>query len=274
MDTQLLLDLGLTPPQANAYVFLLQKGPHAPLAVSNAIHESRTNTYNVLDRLLAMGLVKRFDDSNKYVFQAEPPTALEKLAVKRREDALQSEKQLHAHMPTLLADYFTGNEKPGVRFFQGKAELKDIYMDQIKTNQPIYIIRPDYNTDLYDFQYMTEIRHMARRAKIPRYAITPDRPKAPKNYRESDPYMLLERTWLKAGDYTAPVEWNAYGDKLAVMSFGSEAIGMIIESPQIAEAFRQLYRLLEEGLRLQPGYDELPKQARYIAATAAKTKTS
>jgi sugar-specific transcriptional regulator TrmB len=271
VDTVLLTDIGLTPIQAKAYAFLTEKGPYSPPAIAHELKESRTNTYNVLEKLLDLGLVKKFEQHKKYIFQAEPPTALEKLAQEKRDMALQQERQLHALMPSMLSQYFTGNEKPGVRFFQGEAELKEVYFDQIKTGEPIYIIRPDYNMDIYDFEYMSEIRHMARKAGIRRYAITPDRAKAPKNYKQSDLYMLLTRTWMKAGDYTAPVEWNAYGDKLAIMSFGNEAIGMIIESPQIAEAFRQLYGLLETGLRNQPNYHQLPKHAQYIGATNDKT---
>lgn len=270
MDTGFLTQLGLTQLQATAYIFLLQHGPHTPPALALELKESRTNTYNILERLVELELVKRFEEKKKFVFQAEPPTALERLAVKQREVALERERKLHAAMPTMLASYFAGNEKPGVKFYQGETELKDIYDDQIKSGEPIYIIRPDYNMDLYDFDFMSEIRHRARRAGIKRYAITPDREKAPKNFEESDPYMLLKRTWINAGDYTSPVEWNAYGDKLAVMSFGTEAIGMIIESPQIADAFRQLYKLLEEGLRRRPNYKELPKKAQYIAAVAKK----
>lgn len=269
MDPELLTNLGLTDAQARVYNGLLANGPHTPPALAKLINDSRTNTYNVLEKLTDLGLVKKEDINKKLVFSCEPPTALEKLARQRREAALKEEQTLHANMPDLLSAYFRTHEQPGVRFYRGTAELKDIYDDQIATGQPIYIIRPDYNMDVYDFDFMSEIRHMARRAGIPRYAITPDRDMAPKNHKESDPYMLLERTWLPAGDYTAPVEWNAYGNKLAVMSFGAEAIGMIIESPQIAESFRQLYKLLNTGIKRMPGYDKLPLQAGYLGSTKA-----
>lgn len=213
-------------------------------------------------------MAERFDKDKKLHYRASNPSQLLQLARDRRTAQERSERELELSTQELIQSYYKTQEKPGVRYFHGKAELKDIYFDQIKMKEPIYIIRPDYNMDLYDFEYMTEIRHMARKAGIPRYAITPDRVKAPINYKKSDPYMLLDRTWLAAGDYTVPVEWNAYGDKLAVMSFGNEAIGMIIESPQIAESFRQLYKLLETGLRNRPDYNQLPKHARYIGSTS------
>lgn len=261
---------GLTATEAKCYTVLLEKKDWKPANLAKYVNETRTNCYKILDKLVEYKLAERFDKDKKLHYQATNPTQLLELARNHRINREKSEKELEQGAQELIQSYFETHEKPGVRYFQGEAELKDIYFDQIKTNQPIYIIRPDYNMDLYDFEYMSEIRHMARKAGIQRYAITPDRDKAPKNYKESDPYMILDRTWLPAGDYTAPVEWNAYGDKLAVMSFGNEAIGMIIESPQIAESFRQLYRLLEDGLRSRPNYDKLPKQAHYIAATAVR----
>lgn len=272
MENELLVSVGLTKIQAKAYRFLLVEGPHSPPYVAKKIGESRTNVYNSLEKLLDLKLVKKSDKNKKFVFQAEPPTALQAIVDQKRDSILQQERQLHALMPNMLDDYFAANEKPGVRYFQGKDELKNIYYDQISANEPIYIVRSDYKYDVYDFDFMVEIRDEHRKAGIRRYVISLDLPKAPKNYQESDPYMLLDRTWLPAEEYTAPVEWNAYGNKLAIISFGKEAIGTIIESPQIAEAFRQMYKIMEKGIRSRPYYDKLPKKADYIATTAKDSK--
>jgi sugar-specific transcriptional regulator TrmB len=258
---------GLNETEAKCYTALLEQHDWTPAALAKYVSETRTNCYKILDKLVEYELAERFDKNKKLHYKATNPSHLLELARQRREAHDKAEQALENNAQKLFTSYYKVNEQPGVRYYRGEAELKEIYFDQIRTKEPIYIIRPDYNMDVYDFEYMSEIRHMARKAGIQRFAITPDRPKAPKNYKESDPYMILTRTWLPAGDYTAPVEWNAYGDKLAIMSFGNEAIGTIIESPQIAESFRQLYRLLEEGLRNRPGYDELPKKARHIGAT-------
>ena len=55
------------------------------------------------------------------------------------------------------------------------------------------------------------------------------------------------RTQIQKEDYQARAEISIYGDKVAIISFGKEAIGMIIQSQQIADAQRQLYLLAERG---------------------------
>ncbi len=47
--------------------------------------------------------------------------------------------------------------------------------------------------------------------------------------------------------YDAPVEIDIFGNKVAILSFGDELIGMIIESKQIASSLRQLFILATLG---------------------------
>ena len=63
-----------------------------------------------------------------------------------------------------------------------------------------------------------------------------------------DRQWLYTRTWLPEGSYNAPVEIDVYGNKVALLSFENEAIGTVIQSPQIADAMRQLFDLLASNL--------------------------
>lgn len=258
---------GLSATEAKCYTALLERPEWTPADLAKYVNETRTNCYKILDKLTSLGLAEKFEKQKKYHYRANNPSRLLELSIELKNKRNIEEKALEAEVRGLIDDYIRINERPDVRYYQGERELKLIYMDQIETKEPIYIIRPDYNMDLYDFKYMSEIRHLARKAGIKRYAITPDRPKAPLNYKRSDPFMLLTRTWLPAKEYTSPVEWNAYGDKLAIMSYGTEATGVIIHSPQIAEAFRQLYKIMEQGIRRDPEYNKLPVKASYIGST-------
>ena len=261
---------GLSETDSKFYLALLEKQAWKPSELAVYVKETRTNCYKVLDKLVDLGLAEKFDLNKKYHYRALNPTSLLSISQRMRSQRLKAEEELELQVKNLVQDYIKVNEKPGIRYFQGKDELMEVYLDQIKSKLPIYIIRPDYNMDIYDFEFMSEIRHMARKAGIQRYAITPDRAKAPINYKKSDPYMLLKRTWIKKDDYHSPVEWVAYGNKLAIMSFGNEATGVIIESPQIAESFRELYKLLDSKIRLDPDYEKLPQKARYTGATKDK----
>ena len=51
--------------------------------------------------------------------------------------------------------------------------------------------------------------------------------------------------------YTAPVEVDIYGHKVAFIAFGDTQMATIIDSPLIAEAMRQLHAMLQESYREQ-----------------------
>jgi len=52
---------------------------------------------------------------------------------------------------------------------------------------------------------------------------------------------------------------GVYGDKMYIISFGTEAMGMTIQSTQIAESFRQIFKLLDRGQKALPDYATLPR---------------
>lgn len=68
---------------------------------------------------------------------------------------------------------------------------------------------------------------------------------------EHDQELNRDVTWFPPKSYTAPVEISTYGDKVSLISFGKETVGTIVESPQIAEAFRQVFDLMKTGAEAQ-----------------------
>lgn len=252
---------GLTATEANCYQALLTHTSIKPSELAEIVHETRTNCYKILDKLVGYKLAERVTTEKVLHYRAANPTQLLQLARKRRAEQEQAEQELEVHVKSLLRSYSTTHEQPGIRYFEGEKEITEIYADQVKSGQPICFMHTIAGIDFYGYQRMHDLRMMAVNAKIPRWAITPDTKLAHANYRETDKKFLLHRTWLKEIDYTAPVEWGTYGNKMYIISFGKEAMGLTIESNEIANAFRQVFALIERGQRLLPDYASLPKLA-------------
>lgn len=260
MNTDLLVNLGLTLPQATVYLALVQRGRSTAPDIAQATGQTRTNTYTLLDKLVELGLAERLTNTAKIAYRALSPSALEPLITSQRQAAQKRQQLLESNLPDLMSFFHTHSEQPGIRLFQGKDGIRQIYADQIATGQDILIVRTPDDIRFFPYDEMLKIRLAARDHGIHRHKIEPDypRPDTPVGLPSKEERLLTE-TWVAEGGYTAPVEWDIYGNKVAVISFGKEAIGMIIDSPQIAESMRQLYHLLVAGLHRQPGYDQLPK---------------
>lgn len=269
MDIQLLEDIGLTNPQAAAYAALVRFNGAAAPKIGVEIGESRSNAYKVLDKLCELGLATKSQTGKKVHYYPASPAALEQFVQRQADAASLRKRKLEAEMPGLLDFFFSHSEQPGIRFYQGEEGLRQMFYDQAKGKEPVYFIRSNEGIRHFGDEEAHRLRNTFPMNGIVRYGIVQDiePPDAAPDDRmpveESDKLMLLNRTWITPEDYNEPVEWVAYGDKLAIISFGKEVMGTVIQSPQIAEAFRKLYALLDTSIRTRPGYDELPQKATY-----------
>lgn len=262
---------GLTQTEAKCYIALLDVAEMKPSELARIVNESRTNCYKILDKLCEYRLVERFNKGKISHFRASNPTRLLELARERRAAAEQAEQALEQEVHSLNQAYITKHEQPGVQHFTGPDGIAKIYADQITVGRPIYFVNTLAGIDFYSYETMHQLRMQAVKAGLRREALTPDTPLINSDFVQTDARYLLQRTWLRSQDYTAPIEWGAYGDKLYIISFGTEAMGTVIENKNIAESFRQLFKIMKRGQRNQPWYDTLPRLKGSVSADAQHT---
>ena len=270
MNSQLLQQLGFSESLATAYLKLLEHGTLTPPQLAQLTHETRPNAYSLLSKLVELKLASKRASAKKATYQAENPVALQELVQQQRQELQERERLVQDTLPDLMNTYQMSREKPGVRFYSGKKGIQTIFEEQLKTGQPIRSIKTLADVQFFGFPYMHNMRMLAPKAGVPRIMFTPDDEGVGVDWKASDARNLITRTWYKREDYTAPVEWSVFGNKVSIISFGKEAIGMVIDSPQIAESVRQLFTMLDEGLQRRPGYNQLPK---YPALTKEQRET-
>lgn len=246
MDTTLLEEIGLTAAQAKAYKALIELGAATAPQIAEIIDESRTNTYKVLDKLCEIELAQKDQHAAKTSYAPTNPAALSRLVERQVASLDTRQRKLTAAMPSLLDYYFTHAEQPGIKFYQGKERIKQVFTEMLKTGETLYLLRTPNDVRFYNPGFFAEIRQKRRALGIKTVGITPDTESA-NHDPELDKKDLFDRTWISPDAYTANVEWNVAGDKVALLSYGKEAIGMIIESPQIAESFRQVFGLMQHA---------------------------
>ncbi len=251
MDVKDLEYMGLTNKQARAYIVLLEHGSCTAPKLSWLLEEGRSNAYKILDKLCELGLASK-DTRGKRVYSPSSPTALERLVETQAEQARLRSRRLDAVLPDMLNFFFAHSEQPSIRYFQGREALQHVFGDMLKTGKDIYLLRSPGDVKFYDEAFFAEFRKKRAKLGIRTYALTPDVPSAVHNL-QTDFESKFVRTWIPANAYTADVEWDVYGDKVALISYGKEAIATIIESPQIAESFRQVFGLLLTFVSLATG---------------------
>jgi len=258
MDKQKLVATGLQPQQADVYRLLIQHGAVLPASVASELKLTRTNAYKLLDRLVELGLAHKAKVDKKLTYQPSNPMALTQLTSDARSKVTAQEEAVKLVMGDLLEHYYEKTEQPSVQIVTGRTTVADTYRQQIVSQQPIYFIRSQADIPTMGYDVMHDIRVTPGRHGQERFGITPDtHPEA----RHGDARSKLTRTWAKREDYTAPVEWSVCGSTLLIVLFGKEPHAIIISNPVVADAFRQLWSMLDTMLRAMPYYNDLPRTA-------------
>ena len=260
MNTSILVEAGLTEPQATAYISLLTHSPISPPSLAKVIGESRTNTYKILEQLDELGLVTRDETKNKIKYIANSPTSLQTLLDHQEEAIKIRQKKLKSNIAELESIYFEHSTQPGVTFEQGIDGIVKVFNDYTETGKDLYMIRSWKDRDYMGKGVLSVWRKKPSTKGLITHFVGPDTESASSG--AIDELYLIDKTWIKEEDYTSPVEWCAYGNKLAIISYGKEASSTIIHSPQIAEGFKQLHTLLTTKQRQSKDYDKFPVKAK------------
>ncbi len=245
MDVKLLQDIGLTKVQADTYKALIEQTSSTAPSLAPLINESRSNTYKILDRLCSVGLATKSDVDKKMVYYPASPAALEAYIADQAKEIALKERKLNAALPNLLDYYFAHSEQPSIRYFQGRDGMQRIFSDMLKTGEPLYLLRTPSDKKFYT-NFFGDLKKRRRQLGITTYAITPDVASATHD-PAIDAQDRLVRTWIPPEAYTASVEWNISGNKVALISYGEQAMGIIIENAQIAESFRQVFAMMQKA---------------------------
>lgn len=245
-DLDILKKAGLNDAQAEVYDCLLTNGGMTPAEIAETTGLSRENCYAIAKKLVELGLIEQTDDK-KAKYRVLNPSALETLAEKRRKVVAKNEKYVKDNISSLLDVFYANNEMPGARTLEGIDGIKEVFKDVLRVKQDVYFIRTTADQVLSGEKadhFLHKFRDQLPILGIHTYGLTPFNKEALQKSKTRDEAVNFHRTFMPADDYTAPVEIQAYGDKVALISFGETEMATIITSPVIAEAVRQVLDLL------------------------------
>ena len=245
-DTTILRKAGLTESQAKGYLALIEHGALTPAELAEKTGETRTNGYMICEKLEQLGLATK-KDGRKAVYAPNHPSALEALAEKRRKILVRNEQEVKGGLSPLIDLFYQHTELPGTRTLQGIDGIKTLYEEILLEKEPVYLIRTRADNTNLGFDYIDTYRRKRAKLGIPTHALTPFTPRAYEN-SAGDEKLLFQRRWFIPNQYTAPVEVQIFGTKVALIAYGGDQMVTIIQSPPVAEAMRQLFGLLVQFL--------------------------
>lgn len=238
-----LIEFGLSDKEARVYLALLELGPSSVTDIARRSKVTRTNAYHLLSGLLSHGLASSNEGESKVIFSAEKPERFLYMMKGKMLEAERKYKDAEKMMPELQSVFHDPGKKVKVRYYEGVEGIISAYEDTLTARDKIlgyasveyqHSFFPGYFPEYYERRTKKGIRVECFLAESVASQKIKDLDKA-----------HLRVTKIVPKKFAISPEINIYDDKVAILSL-KERFGVIVESGEVAEAFRKMFELAYE----------------------------
>lgn len=247
MKQNILEQLGLNDKEAVVYNILLSEGSKTPPELAAQTGITRANTYFVLQALIGKGLVERKERKKKFLYFPLSPDNLTRLIENEKKEVLEKEKVLSAVIPELSSMFNMHTNKPSVSYFEGKEGIKTFYNDiWLQKPTDAVLFRSPLDEDYIGLDSIKKDNVRLTKAGIFMRIISPSGP----IMTEVDGYKLnREVRYIDKKKYPFESEICVYNNHIAIVAFGKNKVGMLIDNKELANTLRSIFEVLWINLR-------------------------
>ena len=246
MLKEMLIKLGLSEKEAHIYEAALESGPETAQKIARRAGITRTGTYIYIQTLIRKGLMGKTTRDKKTYFCAEPPENLANLLELQKEEAKRLSAELEKTMPQLRTLFEANEERPHVRFFEGRLGLQSMVHDFLKSKfESVEEFVP--LDDAYAFSppqkdgYRDKVNKKFK--NIPMRTLYTSEKSGLLKPKEGS----RERRFLPKEKFPFTGSLTIYGNKVSLISQKKTVTGVIVENNEIAATLRTLFNLAWEA---------------------------
>jgi len=227
-----LMNIGFTEEEAKSYVELLKSGSSLASSLSSKTRINRSQTYYLLDRMIAKGYVSYAIRNNTRYYSAVAPESVLRLFQEK-------ENELKQAIPALSSLRQASPKKPMVEVFEGKEGLKTVLNDilRVKKEWLGFVSSGQASSVLpYSVEHWEKER---QKLGIPLRAIMDLSTSGKKRGKELSHLKHTQIRYIPQ-EYSSPTSTWVYGDRVVVLMWSEEnpvAIRTISET--LAKSYSQ-----------------------------------
>ena len=245
-----LKNIGLDETEALVYLAMLELGPATVTEITRKAGITRTLGYHVLEKLGWHGLVDCVSGKDSVLrYTVEHPRRVLQFGKSKRNELDNHLKELEQSLPLLVSLYKVA-EKPTVRYQEGLAGLKSIYLDTLQSKTEILSI-----VDLEAFnqpalkQFAKNYTRERGKRRIHERLLILNTP-AGRQWLErfSGSFRYTHYRWIESDQLPSIVEFggelNIYENKVMMALMKKQSyMGIFIESSALSNILRGLFEL-------------------------------
>lgn len=239
-DKELLMKIGLSENEAEVYLALLKLGPLSAYEIAQRTGIYRPHVYDKLETLMGKGLVSYVQQGKKKVFSASPPSKIMDYLKEQEAELGKDIELLASSMPRLDSLHRTPREDTTVQVLTGieglKFRLNDTWQTPHKENLIFGLNEARYNEALPVFmpQYFKRLKERGIKERV----ITQKKKGIFVFDNDVTTYRFLDTEELE------PVNTIIYGNKVALIVWGTPITSIIIENKRLAQTYREHFKYL------------------------------
>lgn len=240
-----LKELGMAEKEAKVFLASLELGSGSVQEIAKKADINRATTYVIIAKLMKKGLMSSVEKGKKTFFQTEDPKRLLKLLEEQEESLKHKEEEFKKYLPELETLFNIAEEKPKVRFFEGKEGLIAIREDYFKAKDKnvLGIFGKGEEKNIFTEQERKDaLNERIKRGINLRMLYTDNEKYKP----ETEPPQTASR-FVPREKFPLSSTFFIYDNKVSIVSLRGKLVGVIIENKEIANTFRSIFELAWDG---------------------------
>jgi len=241
--------IGLSEKETKVFLAALELGQDSVQNIAKKSGVNRATTYVVLETLIKKGLCSTFEQGKKTFYLANNPESLQGLFELQKKEVEERQKYFNLLLPNLQLIYNRQENKPVVRFFEGKQGLfscLEEFLSHYKEGGDQFA-RMVYNRDLLDKAIPPDEREKFRAVRL-KYQV-----KSRVLYNFSGGEIATsadgERRQISAADFPISCDLGIYNDCLYMASLKQPLSAILIIDQQLADSFKSIFDLAWLGAK-------------------------
>lgn len=233
--------LNLEPKEIKFFLTSFKTGPATINEIAKLARLERSTAYLIADQLISKGLLDENLSSYRKKIKAVEPKKLLKLVAARQRSVRRQEIELEESLPELQSLYQASEFRPKVRVFEGKLGLIHVWQDILSTKGEILLWS---NQERETLVFSPEDHQKFIKERISKKI--PIRVLAVNNQLGmdlKDQSGALRQTKLLPEGINFSAETYIYDNKVAIVDYNKDIIGVIMESQPISDSQKALFEM-------------------------------
>lgn len=240
-----LMKFGLSEKEAKVYLACLELGDSAASEIALKSNLPRTLVYDILERLIDLGLISYSIRESKKLFRASDPEEFLRIIHEKEEAIIKALPELK-HLQKMK-----GIKRPKVQVYEGKEGMKTVMDDILRSNVKEFLAYGSSKSSIPIIPAFMEEWHQRRgKQKVFMRVIYNNSKEARervKAYKHTFSYSEYRFMPFKANSPTATL---IYGTKVVLQSWTTEPFSVMIEDEEMADNqrryFEELWKLAKQ----------------------------